>query len=73
MTLNLAPDSLCVRGDVSVSELSYEKQRFGNIDFGLFYGQGRGHRADARLMLDGAEVLAVAGDYRTDRESPGST
>ncbi|MCR2031629.1 translocation/assembly module TamB domain-containing protein [Alistipes timonensis] len=70
VTLNLAPDSLCVRGDVSVSELSYEKQRFGNIDFGLFYGQGRGHRADARLMLDGAEVLTVAGDYRTDRESP---
>ena len=70
VTLNLAPDSLCLRGDVSVSELSYEKQRFGNIDFGLFYGQGRGHRADARLTLDGTEVLAVGGDYRADRESP---
>ena len=70
VTLNLAPDSLCLRGDVSVAELSYAKQRFGNIDFGLFYGQGRGHRADARLTLDGAEVLAVEGDYRTDRESP---
>ncbi len=70
VTLRLAPDSLCVRGDVSVSELSYAKQRFGNLDFGLLYGQGRGHRADARLTLDGAEVLAVEGDYRTDRESP---
>ena len=70
VTLNLAPDSLCVRGDVSVSELSYAKQRFGNIDFGLFYGQGRGHRADARLTLDGTEVLAAGGDYRADRESP---
>lgn len=70
VTLNLAPDSLCLRGDVSVSELSYAKQRFGNIDFGLFYGQGRGHRADARLTLDGTEVLAVGGDYRADRESP---
>ena len=70
VTLNLAPDSLCLRGDVSVAELSYAKQRFGNIDFGLFYGQGRGHRADARLTLDGTEVLAVGGDYRADRESP---
>lgn len=70
VTLNLAPDSLCLRGDVSVSELSYAKQRFGNIDFGLFYGQGRGHRADARLTLDGTEVLAAGGDYRADRESP---
>lgn len=70
VTLHLAPDSLCLRGDVSVSELSYAKQRFGNLDFGLFYGQGRGHRADARLLLDGAEALTVAGDYRTDRESP---
>ena len=70
VTLNLAPDSLCLRGDVSVAELSYAKQRFGNIDFGLFYGQGRGHRADARLTLDGTEVLAVRGDYRADRESP---
>lgn len=70
VTLNLAPDSLCLRGDVSVSELSYAKQRFGNINFGLFYGQGRGHRADARLTLDGTEVLAVGGDYRADRESP---
>ncbi len=70
VTLNLAPDSLCLRGDVSVSELSYAKQRFGNIDFGLFYGQGRGHRADARLTLDGTEVLTVGGDYRADRESP---
>ena len=41
VTLHLAPDSLCLRGDVSVSELSYAKQRFGNLDFGLFYGQGR--------------------------------
>ena len=70
VTLNLAPDSLCLRGDVSVAELSYAKQRFGNIDFGLFYGQGRGHRADARLTLDGTEVLAAGGDYRADRESP---
>lgn len=70
VTLHLAPDSLCLRGDVSVSELSYAKQRFGNLDFGLFYGQGRGHRADARLLLDGAEALTVAGDYRPDRESP---
>ena len=70
VTLNLAPDSLCLRGNVSVAELSYAKQRFGNIDFGLFYGQGRGHRADARLTLDGTEVLTVGGDYRADRESP---
>ena len=26
--------------------------------------------ADARLTLDGAEVLTVRGDYRAERESP---
>ena len=43
---------------------------FGNVDFGLYYKQDQGHMADARLTLDGAEVLTVRGDYRAERESP---
>lgn len=70
MTLGMAPDSLTLRGDLSVAELSYGKRRFGNVDFGLYYKQDQGHLADARLMLDGAEVLTVRGDYRAERESP---
>ena len=70
LALNLAADSLSLRGGVSVAELTYDKQRFGNVDLGLFYKQDRGHLADARLTLDGAEVLAVQGDYREERESP---
>lgn len=70
VTLKRTADTMTVRGDVSVAGLSYDKQRFGDVDFGLFYGQGRGHRADARLTLDGAEVLSVQGDYREERESP---
>lgn len=70
LALNLAADSLSLRGGVSVAELTYDKQRFGNVDLGLFYKQDRGHLADARLTLDGAEVLAVQGDYREERENP---
>ena len=70
ITLDLAPDSLSLRGDLSVGELTYDKQRFGNVDLGLFYKQDRGHLADAHLTLDGAEVLSVRGDYRAERESP---
>lgn len=70
MTLERASDSLALRGDVTLAGLSYEKQRFGDLDFGISYAQGRGHRADARLTLDGAEVLSVAGDYREERDSP---
>ncbi|MFR6635448.1 MAG: hypothetical protein ACLUQ6_12850 [Alistipes onderdonkii] len=70
MTLGMTPDSLTLRGDLSIAELSYDKRRFGNIDFGLYYKQDQGHVADARLTLDGAEVLTVRGDYRAERESP---
>lgn len=70
LTLNLAADSLSLRGGVSVAELTYDKQRFGSVDLGLFYKQDRGHLADARLTLDGAEVLTVQGDCREGRESP---
>ena len=70
IALDLAADSLSLRGDLSVAELTYDKQRFGNVDLGLFYKQDQGHLADARLTLDGAEVLSVRGDYRTGRESP---
>lgn len=59
MTLGMTPDSLTLRGDLSIAELSYDKRRFGNIDFGLYYKQDQGHVADARLTLDGAEVLTV--------------
>ena len=45
-----------------MAELTYDKQRFGSVDLGLFYKQDRGHLADARLTLDGAEVLTVQGD-----------
>ena len=62
--------SLSLRGGVSVAELTYDKQRFGSVDLGLFYKQDRGHLADARLTLDGAEVLTVQGDCREGRESP---
>lgn len=70
LTLNLGANSLSLRGGVSVGELTYDKRRFGNVDLGLFYKQDRGHLADARLTLDGAEVLSVRGDYREGRESP---
>ena len=70
IALDLATDSLSLRGGLSVAELTYDKQRFGNVDLGLFYKQDQGHLADARLTLDGAEVLSVRGDYRTGRESP---
>ena len=70
LTLNLAADSLSLRGGVSVAELTYDKQRFGSVYLGLFYKQDRGHLADARLTLDGAEVLTVQGDCREGRESP---
>ena len=41
LTLNLAADSLSLRGGVSVAELTYDKQRFGSVDLGLFYKQDR--------------------------------
>ena len=69
MTLGMTPDSLTLRGDLSIAELSYDKRRFGNVDFGLYYKQDQGHMADARLTLDGAEVLTVRGDYRAECES----
>ncbi len=41
MTLGMTPDSLTLRGDLSIAELSYDERRFGNIDFGLYYKQDR--------------------------------
>lgn len=70
VTLNMAADSMAVGGNVSVAELSYAKQRFGDVGLGVQYEKGRGQKADARLTLDGAEVLSVEGDYRAERESP---
>lgn len=70
VTLNMAADSLAVRGDVSVTGLSYDKQRFGDIGLGMLYVQGEEQQADIRLTLDGTEVLTVQGDYRAERASP---
>ena len=52
LTLNLAADSLSLRGVVAVAELTYDKQRFGSVDLGLCFKQDRGNLADARLTLD---------------------
>ncbi len=70
VTLNTGADTLAVRGDVSVAGLSYDKQRFGDVDLGMLYEQGRGQQADVRLALDGTEVMTVRGDYLKERESP---
>lgn len=68
--VGLSSDSLAVRGDLSLDSLTYRKQPFGDVALGVRYGQGRGHRADARLTLDGQEVLAARGDYRAERDEP---
>lgn len=68
--VGLSSDSLAVRGDLSLDSLAYRKQPFGDVALGVRYGQGRDHRADARLTLDGQEVLAAHGDYRAGREEP---
>lgn len=70
VVLEMRSDSLAIRGDVSVTELSYGKQRFGDVALGVRYGQGRGRRADARVTLDGSEVFAAHGDLRPDRDEP---
>lgn len=70
VTLNMATDSMAVQGNVSVAELFYDKQRFGDVGLGVHYEKGRDQKADARLTLDEAEVLTVRGDYRAGRESP---
>lgn len=68
--VGLSSDSLAVRGDLSLDALAYRKQSFGDVALGVRYGQGRDHRADARLTLDGREILAARGDYRAGREEP---
>lgn len=70
MSLNMMADSMSVRGDVSVAGLTYDKQRFGDVGLGLEYHKGREQQGDVRFTLDGAEVLAVQGDYRKEREDP---
>lgn len=70
VTLNMAADSMAVRGDVSVAALTYDKQLFGDVGLGVLYEKGLGQQADVRLTLDGAEVLTVGGDYLPGRESP---
>ncbi len=62
-------DSLTLRGDLSIAELTYDKQRFGNVDSDSITSR-TGTPGRARLTLDGAEVLTVRGDYRAERESP---
>ena len=37
---------------------------------GIRYEQGRDHRIDARLTLDGRELLTARGDYRAERAEP---
>ena len=70
VTLGWSADSLSVRGDISVAGLSYDKQRFGDVRLGMLYEHGQGERAEARITLDGTEVLSAQGDYRKGRESP---
>lgn len=70
VTLNMAADSMAVRGDVSVAALTYDKQLFGDVGLGVLYEKGLGQQADVRLTLDGAEVLTVEGDYQPERENP---
>lgn len=70
MRLNMAPDSISVRGDVTIADLSYGKQRFGTVDLGLIYRHDDGHMADAIVKIDDAKILTVQGDYEEDRESP---
>lgn len=54
-----------------MAELTYDKQRFGSVYLGAVLQTGPGeHLADARLTLDGAEVLTVQGDCGEGAEIP---
>ena len=68
--VGLSPDSLAVRGALALDSLTHRTERFGDVTLGLSYGQGRNHRADARLTLDGQEILTARGDYDAAREEP---
>ncbi len=68
--VGLSTDSLAVRGSLSLDELTYRKGRFGDVALGIRYEQGRDHRIDARLTLDGRELLTARGDYRAERAEP---
>ncbi len=70
VTLDRSADSLSLGGDVSVTGLSYEKQRFGDVALDVSYQRGREQRGSVRLSLDGAEVLTARGDYDAARKSP---
>ena len=70
LALGLGRDTLALRGDVTVGSLSYDRQLFGDLALRARYGQGRGQRADLRLAIDTAEVLAAMASYDAAAPTP---
>lgn len=62
--------SLQLATDVQIDEFYYEKNRLGNIGIEAVYlpGEGDDHHLDARLNLDGEEVMGIGGVYYTSNQ-----
>ena len=70
LALELGRDTLTLQGEVSVGELTYDRQRFGDIALKARYEQGAAQRAEARLRLDTLEVLAAQASYDKQAANP---
>ena len=68
LVLDFPREQVNVSGDVSVAELSYDKQRIGNIDLNMRYRLNDENRQQVRvgLMVDQKEALTVRGFYQPD-------
>lgn len=70
LSLTLGRDTLALGGDITVGELAYDRQPFGDLALRARYGQGREQRAEVRLAIDTAEVLAATASYDAAAPSP---
>lgn len=62
--------SLQLAADVQIDDFFYEKNRVGDVGIEAVYlpGDGDDHHLDARLHLDGQEVLGVGGVYHASQQ-----
>lgn len=70
LALELGLDTLALQGEVSIGELTYDRQRFGDIALRARYRQGAAQQAEARLRLDSLEVLAAQASYDKQAANP---
>ena len=72
LNLYLPKSQVDVQGSLGVANMSYNKQRVGDIDLGVYYKLDSISRqqVNADLMIDNTKALTISGSYDTHAENP---